>query len=277
MRGLIVDGPAKLVTKEFARLDHEAERARRAAQRWERIAARLDTQRAAHRAEDEATRVRAEVAVPLTDQAAHDGGTYLSAVEGEAAARSRLVTVGRFGRRKARAEHRIATERAQALRGQVSAEWGTTPSGPDRLPEWAVHVADKRAENDPRVTGAAHAIEDATADLKATLERHDQERLSLLVSEYGTERVRRDRLGMRMANPYPDARDARARAARSRAEANELRGLPITDAARRIEAKHAEQERIRQRAVEQAQQVQDPFEHNPHRSGPRRDGPTRSI
>ena len=34
-------------------LDREAERAQRVAERWEQIAARLDTQRAAHRAEDD--------------------------------------------------------------------------------------------------------------------------------------------------------------------------------------------------------------------------------
>ena len=52
VRGLVNDGPVRLVTEELARLDHETERAEQAAERWEQIAARLDTQRAAHRAED---------------------------------------------------------------------------------------------------------------------------------------------------------------------------------------------------------------------------------
>jgi hypothetical protein len=59
--------------------------------------------------------------------------------------------------------------------------------------------------------------------VKATLrERHEQERMALLVSEYGAERVRRDQLGMRTTNPHRDARDTRARAATTRAEADEL-------------------------------------------------------
>ena len=93
MRGLIADGPVRLVTDELARLDHEAERAERAAERWEQIAARLDAQRATHRAEDDestavlrkaeeaAEQIRAEVAQPLTVQAEHDGAAYLAAVE----------------------------------------------------------------------------------------------------------------------------------------------------------------------------------------------------
>ncbi|PJJ55314.1 hypothetical protein CLV54_3204 [Compostimonas suwonensis] len=289
VRGFVSDGPVKLVTEELARLDYEAERARRQAERWEQIAERLDAQRAVQRAEDdesiaalhtaenEAARVRAEVAGPLTAQAAHDGKTYLGAVEGEAAARARLATVGRFGRRKARAEHRTATEHTQSLREQVSTEWGTTPSGPDCLPEWASRVAAKRAETTPRVTDAARTIEAAIADREATLGRHEQERLALLVSEYGAERVRPDRLGMRIVKPHRDARDARARAAMSRAEAEELRDLPITEAAQRVEVRRAEQKNARQRAAQRARQLHDPFEHNPHRSNPRREGPTRSV
>ncbi len=280
---------SSFVTEELARLDQEAERAQWQAERWEKIAARLDAQRDAHRAEDEqdtaaiqtaettAAQVRAEVTGPLVRQAERDGGTYLGAVEGEATARARLTTVGRFGRRKARAEQRTATERAQRLRGQVSTEWGSPPSSLPRLPEWAAHVAAKRAETDPRVTDVTQTVETATTYRKATLLRHKQERLALLVSEYGAERVRRDQLGMRTVNPHRDARDSRARAATTRVDADELRGLPIVDAARRIEARRAEQEHARQRAAQRARQLHDPFERDAPRSDPGREGPTRGL
>lgn len=289
VRGLTADGPVRVVTEELARLDREAERAERAAARWEQIAARLDAQRATHRAEDDesvavlrkaeeaAEQVRAEVTHPLTAQAEHDGADYLAAVEDEATASARLSTVGRFGRRKARTENRAATERTQALRGQVSKEWGTIPTYADRLPEWAGRVAARRAEADPRVTEAVQTVEAATADQKAVRERHEQERWALLVSEYGAERARRDQLGMRTTNPHRTARDARARAALTRAEAEELRSLPITDAAKRLEAKRAEQEHLRQQAAKRAQQLPDPFEHDPHRHDPRWNGPTRGL
>lgn len=289
VRGLISDGPVRLVTDELARLDHEAKRAEQTAQRWEQIAARLDAQRAAHRAEgDETTavlrkaettaeEVRAEVAGPMTVQAEHDGTAYLAAVENEAAVSGRLATVGRFGRRKARAEQRAATDRTQALRGQVSTEWGTTPTDTDRLPEWAGRVAAKRAEADPRVIEAVQTVEAATADRDAMRERHEQERLALLVSEYGPEQARREQLGMRVDSPHRAARDARAQVAATRAEADELRSLPINDAARRIETKRAGQEQARRRATEQARQLPDLFKRDPHQSDPRREGPTRGI
>ena len=289
VRGLVTDGPVKFVTDELARLDHETERALRGAERWEQIADRRDTERAAHRAEDDestaalrkaveaAEQVRVEVTQPLTREAERDGAAYLAAVEDEAAARVRLATVGRFGRRKARAEHQAATQHTQAVRGQVSSEWGANPSSVDRLPEWARRVAAKRAEGDPRLTEAVQTIEAATADQKAMRERHEQEHLALLVSEYGPERARRDQLGMRTTSPHRAARDARARAALTRAEADELRSLPVNDAAKRIETKRAGQEHLRQQAAKRARQLPDPFAHASHRSGPRRDGPTRSL
>lgn len=56
---------------------------------------------------------------------------------------------------------------------------------------------------------------------------------------------------MRVPNPHRAARDAKARAAMLRAEADELRSLPANDAARQIEAKRAEHE-ARQRHLPNA-------------------------
>ncbi|WP_442329775.1 MobF family relaxase [Brevibacterium linens] len=290
VRGFVADGPVRLVTDELARLDHETERAERAAERWEQIAARFGAQSSTHRAEDNesagvlrmaedaAEQVRAEVTWPLTVQAKTDGAAYLDAVADEAAARGRLATVGRFGRRKARTEHQAATERTQTLRGQVSTEWGTTPANPDRLPEWAGQVAANRAETDPRVTETAQTVEAATADRETMRKRHQQERTALLVSEYGAEHAQAARYGMRcIANPERQAHDAKNQAALLRSEADELRALPINDAARLIETKHAAQEQARERAAQRERQLHDPFQHDPHRHETGRQGPTRRL
>ena len=289
VRGLVADGPVGLVTDELARLDQEAHHAHRQAQRWENAAAHLDAQRAAHRAEDdedtavlhraegEAARVRAEVAAPLTVQAQADGAAYLAAIDTEATARARLATVGWLGRHKARAEHRTATEQTRAAHVRVRDAWAVEPPRtPEALPAWAAQVATRRAEGDPRVSTADRAIEVAHAEQKATRQRHQRERMALLVSEFGAEQARRDQFGMRTINPHRTAAEARARAALIRAEADELRNLPVTDAVRRIEAKRAEQEHIRQQADQRARQL-DPFEHDPRRSDPRREGPTRGL
>ncbi|MFT3862361.1 MobF family relaxase [Micropruina sp.] len=285
VRGLVADGPVRLVTDELARLDQEAERAERQAKRWEQTANRLDNQRATHRAEDdentdvlraaeaEAERVRVEVTAPLTVQAQADGAAYLAAIETEAAASARLATVGRFGRRKARAERHTATEQTRTARAQVREVWGDEPPRTAKsLPAWVAQAAAGRAEIDPRVSDADRAVEAARAEQKATGQRHQRERRALLVGEVGAEQARRAEFGMGATNPHRNAADARTRAAMFRAEADALRSLPTGDAARRIEAKRAEQEQTRQQAAQRARQF-DPFDHEAHRNGPRRDGP----
>ena len=286
VRGLVADGPVQLVTDELARLDEEAERAHRQAQRWEEAAARLDAQRAAHRAEDdedattlrraedETARVRAEVTVPLTVRAETDGAAYLAAIKTEAAASARLATTGRFGRRKARAEHQTATEQARNVRSQVREVWGgELPGTPESLPAWAVQAAALRAEADPRVSDAERAVEVVHAEQKETRQRHQRERMTLLVSEFGPEHARRAEFGMGAVNPHRNADDARRRATLIRAEADELRSLPVNDAAQRIEVKRAEKEHTRQREG----QLSKPFDHEPRRSKPKRDGPARGL
>lgn len=288
IRGIVKDGPVRLVTEELARLDQETERAQQQAERWGQIAARLDAQRAAHQVEDDesaaalreaeeaAAQVRAEVAAPLTVQAESDGAAYLATLQTEAAASARLATTGRFGRRRARAEHHAATERAGAARASLRATWGESPRTPESLSAWAAQAAARRAKSDPRVTDADRAVETARAGHKATQQRHKQERLALLASELGADEARRDQFGMRTINPHRNAQDARARVALARAEADELRSLPVNDAARRIEAKRAEQEQTRQRAAQRARQ-RDAFEHDTPRTDPGRDGPARSL
>ncbi len=290
VRGLVADGPVRLVTDELARLDQEAEHAERQAKRWEQTAARLDTQRAAHRAEEdedtavlrmaenEAARIRAEVAGPLTVRAEADGAAYLAAIETETAASARLASTGRFGRRKARAEHDTATEQARTARAQVRDAWGgEPPRTPEALPGWAAKAAARRAKNDPRVADADRSVDTAHAQRKATKQRHQHERTALLVNEYGTEHARRNQLGMSTINPHRNAHDARTRAAVIRAEADELRSLPVTDAAQRIKTKHAEQEQMRRRAERRGRQLHNPVEREPHRPDPRRDGPARGL
>ncbi|WP_454114990.1 MobF family relaxase [Microbacterium lacticum] len=289
VRGLVTDGPVKLVTEELARLDHEAERAQQQAERWEQIAARLDAQRDAHRAEDEhetaaihaaeetAEQIRAEVTSPLVQQAEQDGATYLAAVEDEAAASARLSTVGRLGRRKARTEHQATKEQTQTQRTRVRDNWGGEPPRTRQaLPGWASEAAARKAEGEPRATAAARAVEAARTDRGATSRRHKQERFALLARELGAEQARGDQYGMRTINPQRAARDAFTRATLARAEADELRSLPVGDAARRIEAQRAEQEQTRQRATQRERQL-DPFERGTRRHDPGHDGPTRSL
>lgn len=211
-------------------------------------------------------------------QAEADGAAYLAAVENETAASARLATTGRFGRRKARAEHQAATEYARNVRSQVREVWGgEPPRTPEALTAWVAQAAARRVEADPRVSNADRAVVTAHAQQKVTRKRHQHERMALLASEYGAEHARANHLGMRTVNPHRNAHDARTRAAMLRAEADELRSLPVTDAVKLIEAKRTEQEQTRQRAAQRAQQLRDPFEREPRRTDPGRDGPARRF
>lgn len=90
VRGLVADGPVKLVNDEVVRLLRDAERAERTAEKWEQIAERLDQQQANHQAEDEQSaemiraaethtaQARAEVVAELVPQAVEDGETHHS-------------------------------------------------------------------------------------------------------------------------------------------------------------------------------------------------------
>ena len=80
---------------------------------------------------------------------------------------------------------------------------------------------------------------------------------------------------MRTVNPQRAARDAQARATLARAEADELRSLPINDA-ERIEAERVEKEQTRQRIAQRERQL-DPFERDTRRHDPGHDGPARSL
>ncbi|UOR02461.1 AAA family ATPase [Leucobacter allii] len=278
VRGIVKNGPIQRVTEELARLNREAERAERQAELWEQTAKRFDAQRAKHRAEndenaavlrqveEEAARVRAEVAQPLTEQAERDGATYLAAVEAERTANTRLSAVGRFGKRKARHERLAATEQKQTAQAAIRRVWETEPPRtPGALPDWAAQVAQRMAECNPRVSEAEQAVDAAHTERSATRHRHQRERVVLLADVYGVENARIHQLGMRVLDPRRDARKARARAAMNRAEADQLRTLPVKDAARVIEIMRVEREHARQQTEQRRRQMSSP-DSSPYRA-----------
>ncbi|WBL19856.1 hypothetical protein [Citricoccus sp. NR2] len=254
VRGLVADGPVKLVNDEVVRLLRDAERT---AEKWEQIAERLDQQQANHQAEDEQSaemiraaethtaQARAEVVAELVPQAVEDGETYLTAVTAESTTSERLATSGRFGRRRARQEYQAATERTHTAREQVRDAWGVLPRHGDGLTEWATTAAERRAENDPRVIDADRRLADAQSGRAALKDQHNRERLTLLARELGVERVRRDPIRARFIRPDREARNVHAQAAVARRDAEELRALPPEQAAVLVEVKRAAAEQVR--------------------------------
>lgn len=195
--------------------------------------------------EDEAGRLRAEAAKPLTVQVEADGTTFLTAVEREAAASGRLTAAGRFGRRRARAEHRDPTEHTRTVRAQVGETWGEPPRYADALTEWPARQTERHAEADPRVIDAAQQVEAARGDHNEMRRPNEQERLALLVSEHGADQARRAHLRMRLPNPHRLAHNAITQASVLRTELDELRALPVNETASLREATRTERERSR--------------------------------
>jgi hypothetical protein len=289
VRGLVADGPVKLVNDEVVRLLRDAERAERTAEKWEQIAERLDQQQANHQAEDEQSaemiraaethtaQARAEVVAELVPQAVEDGETYLTAVTAESTTSERLATSGRFGRRRARQEYQAATERTHTAREQVRDAWGVLPRHGDGLTEWATTAAERRAENDPRVIDADRRLADAQSGRAALKDQHNRERLTLLARELGVERVRRDPIRARFIRPDREARNVHAQAAVARRDAEELRALPPEQAAALVEVKRAAAEQVRQLAADRARRLRGTVEQNHPSTEPRRDGPSLGL
>jgi hypothetical protein len=288
-RGLIADGPVKLVNTEIARLVKEAEQAQRQAERWARIAQRLNAQVVEHRdeaddsdtalqaAEEHAATVRAEVTGPLTVQAEADGREYLEAVADEADATTCLRTAGRLGRRRTMHDHQAAHDRTEALRGRLRTDWGTVPAGDTALAEWAAHTAVERAEHDPHVTEAVEAVTEAKAAREGVTERQRRERLALLARLHGLEKVRRDPIRYQLTDPHRETARWQTTANTARADAARLQALPPDEAARQITAKRAEAEAARQAAAERARRLRTTPEEQTATRDPRRDGPSLGL
>lgn len=283
--GLVKDGPVSMISEELARLDRVAEKAEQRAAWWDSVGDQLTALSARHReetgesitalatAEEHAATVRAKTTAPLLARAEAEGREYLDAAGEEARAAGRLATAGWFGKRRAQREHDAAREHTQALRGRLSAEWGTLPRHTDDLHAWAGRVAAQQAEEAPEVLEADETVTAARRTRTGMQERQRRDRLTLLARIHGADKVRRDPDRYLRTSPRRKAAKWRASAEETRAEAAELRGLPPDQAVYLIEIKRAAAE-TRETALRERQLPED---QDPTRSTPGRDGPARGL
>ncbi len=288
VRGLVDDGPVKLVRIRVAQLIQDAEKAKRRAVWWERVGARIDQQHEHEQAEkaeqaaviqsarEAAVRVRAEVQEPLTVAALEEGTEHLAALDRATAAQTKLNASGRFGRRTARKHHQAATALAGKSRARVADRWGTTPDDADTLTGWASCAAERLAARDPRVIDAEQRSEAAHAAGAEMDKRHRSERRALHADIFGDEQVRRDPLRYEFIHPDRETANAGRTAATARQEAATLRGMSVQDAAARIAAQREAAERARLDRETRARQLHashDPLSESRRRTGPRNDVP----
>ena len=124
---------------------------------------------------------------------------------------------------------------------------------------------------------AAITLADAQTGQAALKEWHDREPLALLAQELGAERVHRDPMRARFIRPERETRDAQARAAEARREAEELCALPPVEAAAQIEAKRAAAEQARQLAVDCERRLSGILDRTGTHTETHRDGPSLGV
>ncbi|MGO1802115.1 MAG: MobF family relaxase [Microbacteriaceae bacterium] len=289
VRGLVDDGPVKLVNIHVAQLIQDAEKADRRAAWWERVGTRLDQQHEHQQAEKDdqtaviqseteaAGRVRAEVREPLTVVAMEEGIEHLAALDQETTTQTKLNMAGRFGRRAARKDHQAATALAGKSRARIADHWGTAPHDADTLTGWASRAAERLAAHDSRVIEAEQRAEAARAARAEMDKRHRSERRALHADIFGAEQVRRDPLRYEFTHPDRETAKANHAAAIARQEAAALRGMSMHDAAARITAQREATEQARLDREARARKLHashDPFGRRSGHSTPHRDAPS---
>ncbi|WP_341579181.1 MobF family relaxase [Microbacterium schleiferi] len=290
VRGLVEDGPVRLVQTERARLTQVIERAEQHAAVFEDAAARFVAQKQAQHveAEEHAARVthaketaehtRHTVTTEVETRARTDGQELVEARARLHAARDE-ARAARFGRRRAAARNiDTAAESVEKIEERVTQTWGTAPSFLRPATEWAQTIATQRAAAHPEVRAAEQALSDTEAAKQQAAQRQAVERERLTVQLYGAEQARQMRGTFRIPNPRADAEHARRRAAEARRVIAELDARPVAEAAEWL-TQRREQQRAEREALQARQEALTRRNDGLTRTGPdqRRESPGRSL
>ena len=290
VRGLVEDGPVRLVQTERAHLTQLIERAEQRAALFEEAAARFAAQKQAQHVEAEE---HAEHVAHAKELAEHTRHTVTAEVETQARtdgqelveARAHLHTArneareARFGRKRTAARNiNAAAESVEKIERRVTQAWGTAPSLLRPVAEWAQTIATEYADAHPEVRAAERALSDTEAAKQQTAQQQAVERDRLTVDVYGAEQARQMRGTFRVPNPTADAEHARKRAAEARRVIAELDARPVAEAAEWLTQRRAQQ-RAEREALQARQEVLTRRNVGLTRTGPgqRREGPGRSL
>lgn len=254
VRGLVDDGPVKLVNTEIAALTRQAERAEARAARWQHAADALDKLHTRQRAErDQATEahkatkkrvelVRSEVAEPLSAQAHAALTDWQDTTTVEKTAADRVRAAGRFTKRRATAEHHTAKTMAQDAERRLAAAWGEPPRWSESSASWVERVTRPRIDADPRVIEAEQKHAEAAQAFHAVLEPNPWPSIGVYARIFEEDAVRNNPGAYVNARPARQAEDAARTAQHARTEAETLRALSPVEAVERIKQTRAAEE-----------------------------------
>ena len=284
VRGLVDDGPVKLVNDTIAALVTRADQADGRAVRWQQVATSLDALRAQEAAERESARTaaqeaskqveraRADVAAQIDAEARAALSDWRDAERQEQHARNQVSTTGWLGKPQARAEHENAQARERATHERLSSMWGDPPRLGEPADAWVQRVTAPRIDADPRVVEAERAHRAARAAFTIAPEQAQTARLAAYARVFGTEAVLHNQHSYLSANPARQAAAAAQSAKQSRAEADQLRSLTPDAAVERIKQARADQAAQDAQRVEREHARLQEFGQEHRSSGPRRDG-----
>ena len=263
VRGIVDEGPVRLVQTERARLTQIIERAEHHAARFEEASARFAAQKRAHQVE---AGQHADLVTHAKEVAEHTRQTVTTEVETRARADGQELVQARAQLRDARDEARAArfgrkrittrnsdtaAEAVEKIEQRITLTWGTAPSLLRPVNEWAQTIATEHTDARPEVRETEQALRDAETTKQHTAQRQLVERDRLTIEVYGAEQARQMRGTFRIPNPKADAERARRRAAEARRTIAELDARPVTDAAewltQRREQQWAEREALQAR------------------------------
>ncbi len=279
VRGLVDEGPVRLVQTERARLARIVQHAEQSASVFEEASARFAAQKDTHRAETQAIK---ELVTHATERAEHTRHAVTAEVEKRARAdvqelahaRTRLhdargeARAAKFGRKRTTARNSdAAAESVETIEQRITQTWGTAPSPWHSITEWVNTITTQQADAHPEVRAAEHALNDAQTAKRQTRERQSIEQDYLTVEVYGAEQARQMRGTFRTPNPTADAERARQRAARARQIIKELDARPVAEAAEWL-TQRREQQRIEREELEARQEALARRNAGPTRTGP---------
>lgn len=248
--GLTADGPVKVVNTERIRLTELIEHADRQAVQWERAAAKLDHQQREHQAEADkqqtvlasaqatAQQVRAEVAVPLIEQATTDGTAYLTARDRMWAATDAHRTARGLRQRSAARTLATASDEHHTAETTTRRRWGSLPQTPGSIEPWATAVAQREADTDPHVIETREQADQARQKQQHLTRSHMQEHTDLRHQLLGNHRA---------SGAQTNVTRWQERAEAARRDLAAIESQPVDEAAQLV---HAQQEQAQHDAAE---------------------------
>jgi len=260
VRGLVDDGPVKLVRTEIADLERRAELAETRAARWQQAADGLDALYARQRAEREQAAeansaakqqlelVRAEVAEPLIEQARAALTEWQDAATTEQTASANVRTAGRFKKRRAATERDTAQTVARDAKRRLTKTWGEPPRWGETQQAWVERVTTPQIDADSRVVEAEQRRAATAHALHAVNEQNPWPTIGVYARVFGDDVVRKNPGAYVNARPARQAADATRTAQQARAEAETLRAMTPAEAVERIKQTRAAEEARRETA-----------------------------